>query len=173
MRQKHRRRTLCECRPHLPCVVEGPLLMMSDSLLWPDHCVVGTSGAELIPELHQHKLSTLINKGEDKRVESYSGFGPPFRNPAVGMSTLDATLKAAHVSRVFVVGLAYDFCVKSTALDAVEHGYETFVIEDATKAVMQDAESLDKTRSELRKAGVEIISMDSDVLHAIKAVEQS
>lgn len=147
--------------------------MMSDSLLWPDHCVVGTSGAELIPELHQHKLSTLINKGEDKRVESYSGFGPPFRNPAVGMSTLDATLKAAHVSRVFVVGLAYDFCVKSTALDAVEHGYETFVIEDATKAVMQDAESLEKTRSELRKAGVEIISMDSDVLHAIKAVGQS
>ncbi|KAI5367401.1 Putative isochorismatase [Septoria linicola] len=138
------------------------------TLLWPDHCVKDTTGAELIPELHKHKLSDVVRKGEDKRVESYSGFGPPFRNPTVGMSKLDAILTAAAVTHVFVVGLAYDFCVKSTAIDAVEHGYKTFVIEDGTKAVMQDETSLAKTRSDLQKAGVEVVSLEAELLRELR-----
>ncbi|PPJ51363.1 hypothetical protein CBER1_08397 [Cercospora berteroae] len=134
------------------------------TLLWPDHCVQGTPGADFIPELHKHKLSDIISKGEDPRVESYSGFGPPFRSPRVSMSNLDATLKNAGTTHVFVVGLAHDFCVKSTAIDAVEHGYEVFVIEEGTKAVMQDKTSVAKTRTELREAGVHSISLDAQVL---------
>lgn len=84
------------------------------------------------------------------------------------MSKLDATLTAAAVTHVFVVGLAYDFCVKSTAIDAVEHGYKTFVIEDGTKAVMQDETSLAKTRSDLQEAGVEVISLEAEILREIK-----
>ncbi|KAM3424839.1 hypothetical protein BST61_g6818 [Cercospora zeina] len=137
------------------------------TLLWPDHCVQGSPGAQLIPELHGQKLSHVIRKGEDGRVESYSGFGPPFRRPRVGMSTLDATLKNAGCTHVFVVGLAYDFCVKATAIDAVEHGYDAFVVEDATKAVMHDAESVAKTRAELREAGVHVISLDAEILRHV------
>ncbi|KAF2216722.1 hypothetical protein CERZMDRAFT_80772 [Cercospora zeae-maydis SCOH1-5] len=138
------------------------------TLLWPDHCVQGTAGAQLIPELHRHKLLHVISKGEDPRFESYSGFGPPFRSPRVGMSTLDATLRNAGTTHVFVVGLAHDFCVKATAIDAVEHGYDAFVIEEGTKAVMQDEESLAKTRAELRDAGVHTISLDAQILSQVR-----
>ena len=133
----------------------------------------GSPGAELIPQLAKSRLTYTVTKGEDKRVESYSGFGPPFRSPRIGMSNLEAVLQTGSgskgpVDHVFVVGLAYDFCVKSTAIDAVEHGYKTFVIEDATKAVYQDEDSLNKTRSSLKEAGVQIITMDSEILKEIK-----
>ncbi|QIW98615.1 hypothetical protein AMS68_004133 [Peltaster fructicola] len=103
--------------------------------LWPDHCIQGTKGADLIPELDVSKFSQIIKKGEDSRVESYSAFGPPFRNPAVDMSDLKATLEHAGIKRVYTCGLAFDFCVKYTAIDAVEAGFDTYLIEDLTNSV--------------------------------------
>ena len=138
------------------------------TLLWPDHCVQETPGCELIPELDQSKLTHRIDKGQDKRVESYSAFGPVYRNPPVAMSGLGDTLKQAGVTHLFVVGLAYDYCVKHTAIDAVEHGFETFVIEDATKAVDQSDEGLAATRKELQDSGVTIISVDSKELDKVR-----
>lgn len=125
--------------------------------LWPDHCVVETNGAKLIPEIEQQHLTSLIFKGQDKRVECYSAFGPPFRNPVMAGSDLDSILKGSSVEDVWVVGLAYDYCVKHTALDAAEHGYRTYVLEGATKAVDPSEESIQAVREELRKAGVTVV----------------
>lgn len=137
--------------------------------LWPDHCIQRTNGCEFIPELDISKATQKIEKGLDKRVESYSAFGPVYRNPPVGMSGLGDSLKNAGITDLFVVGLAFDYCVKYTAIDAVEHGFKTFVIEDATKAVDQSEEALDALRKELKEKGVTIIGLDSKELAAVKA----
>lgn len=139
------------------------------TLLWPDHCVQGTPGCEFIPELNKSKLTHTILKGQDSRVESYSGFGPVYRNPKVGMSELGETLTKAGITDLFVVGLAFDYCVKHTAIDAVQHGFDTYVVEGATSAVDQTAEGLSATRKELQDGGVKIIQLDSKELVEIKA----
>ena len=137
--------------------------------LWPDHCIQGTRGCEFIPELDHSKLTEQIDKGQDKRVESYSAFGPVYRNPPVAMSGLGDTLKQKGIVDLFVVGLAYDYCVKHTAIDAVEHGFKTYVIEDGTKAVDQSEDGIAATRKELQDAGVVIIGLDSKELNAVRA----
>ena len=137
------------------------------TLLWPDHCVIDTPGCEIIPELEKDKLDFIIKKGQDKRVEMYSAFGPVYRNPKVGMSGLGDTLKQHGITDLYVVGLAYDYCVKHTAIDAVEHGFNTYVLEDATKAVDQSEKGIEATRKELRDAGVSIVDMNSSELKAV------
>ena len=124
--------------------------------LWPDHCIVGTSGHDLIPELDQQYVTHYVGKGKDKRVEEYSGFGAPFRNPSIPTDLHDI-LKKSNVDQVDVVGLAFDYCVKHTAIDAATLGYETYVLEDATKAVDQSEEGLQATRKELKEAGVRLV----------------
>ena len=137
------------------------------SVLWPDHCVQGTPGCELVPELDKAKLDLIINKGEDPRVESYSAFGPPFKSPKVSMSGLENTLQKAGITDVFVVGLAWDFCVKYTAIDAAKEGFKTYVVEEATKAVDQSPEAMAASRKKMEEAGVRIIRLDSQELKAI------
>ncbi|EME46866.1 hypothetical protein DOTSEDRAFT_70731 [Dothistroma septosporum NZE10] len=139
------------------------------TFLWPDHCVVGSKGVELIPEVQWKKVDSVVDKGVDPRVEAYSAFGPPFRKPMLSMSNLDELLKKAGVSDVFVVGLAYDFCVKATAIDAAEFGYKTFVVEQGTKAVFQSEAALTATRKDLEQAGVVVVGLDSAEVKAIKA----
>ncbi|EME83587.1 uncharacterized protein MYCFIDRAFT_154146 [Pseudocercospora fijiensis CIRAD86] len=138
------------------------------TLLWPDHCVENTFGAQIIPEINSSKFDIIISKGTDPRVESYSGFGPPFRNPRVSMSDLDAKLKAAGITHVFCVGLAYDFCVKCTAVDAVEFGYRSYLVEDATRGVHHGAENVERLRDELKGAGVEVVGMEDEVLRGVR-----
>ena len=137
------------------------------TLLWPDHCVIDTKGCELIPELDKSKMDLILEKGQDKRVEAYSAFGPVYRNPRVGMSGFEDTLKKHGITDLYVVGLAYDYCVKHTAIDAVEHGFKTYVLEDATKAVDQSEEGLAATRRELQDGGVSIIDMNSQELKVV------
>lgn len=147
---------------------ENPDEQPFTTLLWPDHCVQGTPGCELIPELDKSKLTLTIEKGQDRRVESYSAFGPVYRNPKVAMSGLEDTLKAASITDLFVVGLAYDFCVKHSAVDAVERGFKTYIIEDATAAADQSDQALSALRQELQEKGVEIIHLDSKELDLVK-----
>ena len=105
------------------------------SLLWPVHCVQDTPGAALAPQLDARLLDGLVTKGTDRRVEMYSAFYDPLK---VCDSGLAGRLAAEGISHVFVVGLAADFCVKSTAESALEEGYETFIVEEGTRAVMLD-----------------------------------
>ena len=103
-----------------------------DQVIWPPHCVIGTRGAEFHKNLNTNKANFIIRKGFRKEIDSYSGFYENDRSTSTG---LDGILKNLKIERVFVVGLALDFCVQFTAIDSVNLGYETFVIEDATLPV--------------------------------------
>ncbi|KAK1528474.1 isochorismatase [Colletotrichum costaricense] len=126
--------------------------------LWPVHCVQGTPGAALVPELDASAVDTVIEKGQNKDVEMYSVFYDPFQSPRVSDSGLAASLKDKRVTDVYVVGLAGDYCVKCTALDAQKEGFRTFIVEEGTRPV--DAEKWDECKGALEASGVKIISME-------------
>ncbi|EKV07842.1 Isochorismatase family hydrolase, putative [Penicillium digitatum] len=136
--------------------------------LWPVHCVAGTSGAEIIPEIDMSSEHLVVQKGMRPEVEMYSVFADAFGNCDHGTNahsvSLDvaATLKTQGVTDVFVVGLAGDYCVKATALDAVKVGFRSWVVEEGTKCVVPA--SWDATKKELGTAGVSIISMNDPIV---------
>ena len=101
-------------------------------VLWPDHCIRQTRGAEFSAELDSKKIEAIFRKGMDKNIDSYSGF---FGNGKRKSTGLAAYLKGRNVSSVAVAGLAADFCVYFTAMDALEIGFNTSIITDATRAI--------------------------------------
>jgi nicotinamidase/pyrazinamidase len=107
-------------------------LAYGTQILWPDHCVQGTSGAALHEDLAVPHAQLVIRKGFRRAVDSYSAFREADRETATG---LGGYLKARGLTRAFVAGLATDFCVGWTAIDARAEGFETYVIEDATRAI--------------------------------------
>ncbi len=141
---------------------------MEIARLWPDHCIQGTPGAKLIPELDISKLDHVVQKGQDTRVEMYSAFRDPFKSPCVVQSNLSALLKEASISHVYVVGLATDYCVKQTALHSVEDGYVTFVVEEATKAVDQNEDALLTLKKELELSSVVYISFSGTEVDQVR-----
>ncbi|KAI9784357.1 MAG: purine-cytosine permease [Peltula sp. TS41687] len=124
--------------------------------LWPVHCVQGTPGAELLPDLHLHRLDHVVEKGQDRRVEMYSAFSDPF---GVATSALAGILRDAGVSHVFVVGLAFDYCVLCSARDARKEGFETFVVREGTRAV-EPGEGWERAERELGDAGVGMVALE-------------
>ncbi len=114
---------------------------------WPVHCVEGTEGARLRPPLEEAMFDLVIDKGRRVDGDGYSGFEE---------TSLHERLSAAGVGNVYVCGLALDYCVKATALDAVSLGYGTYLVEDATRAV--DAAAVESVKKELKSAGVDMIS---------------
>ncbi|KAL0935664.1 pyrazinamidase nicotinamidase [Colletotrichum truncatum] len=126
--------------------------------LWPVHCVQGTPGAALVPELDVSAVDTVIEKGQVKGVEMYSVFYDPFQSPRVADSGLAGALKEKGITDVFVVGLAGDYCVKFTALDANKEGFRTFIVEEGTRPV--DAEKWDDCKVQLEASGVKIVSVE-------------
>lgn len=125
-----------------------------DQVLWPVHCVQGTQGAEFAKSLHMDQVATVVKKGLDKKIDSYSGF---YDNGHKRSTGLTGYLKDKGVKQVFVTGLAADYCVKFTALDAVKEGFETVVIQDATRAVNLQEGDFEKAMEELREKGAEIM----------------
>jgi len=100
--------------------------------LWPDHCVIGSVGAAFHPGLRTDSANLVIRKGSNPRIDSYSGFFENDRETSTGLS---GYLRSRNVGRVFVCGLAMDYCVRFTALDARREGLETFVVADASRAI--------------------------------------
>ncbi|KAI0126809.1 isochorismatase [Xylariales sp. AK1849] len=127
--------------------------------LWPVHCVHGTPGAELVPELDVSKVDKIIEKGQDDRVEMYSPFYDPFREPRGCDSGLAGILRESDVTDVYIVGLAADYCVLNCAVDAAKEGFRTFIVEEGTKAV--DPEGWPKIRGELGDKGVKVVRMEN------------
>ena len=129
------------------------------SLLWPDHCVQGTPGNALVSELHADKVDRVILKGCDPRVEMYSSFRSPLRDPplASAVSELAEVLKEAGITDVVVGGLAGDYCVKFSALDSAEGGWRTYVLEDGMRCVSGD-EGWRAAQEELTSKGVKIVT---------------
>ncbi|MBS0448929.1 MAG: bifunctional nicotinamidase/pyrazinamidase [Proteobacteria bacterium] len=104
-------------------------------VLWPDHCVQGTHDAALHADLDLPQAQLIVRKGFHPGVDSYSAFQEADRRTPTG---LDGYLKQRGITRLYVCGLATDFCVAWTALDAQRLGYDTWVIEDATRAIDLD-----------------------------------
>jgi len=124
-------------------------------ILWPVHCVQGTEGAEFHPNLNQRQWEAVFQKGKNREVDSYSGF---FDNAKRGDTGLGEYLKSLGIQRIFVCGLALDYCVRFTALDASDLGFETFVISDATRAVNIGAEDGAKALEEMQQRGIKILT---------------
>jgi len=119
-------------------------------VLWPDHCVQGTDGAALSKDLAIPHAQLVLRKGYDKAVDSYSAFTEADGKTTTGLA---GYLKARKLQRIFVAGLATDFCVAWSALDARKAGFETYVIEDACRGIDTQG-SLAKAWSDMKKAGV-------------------
>jgi len=127
-----------------------------DGGIWPVHCVAGAWGAELHPSLTLPAEAPRVRKGANGE-DGYSGF--TMRDPLSGetiATELEALLRAADVSRVVVVGLATDYCVKATALDALRLGFETAVLPDAIAAVDLTPGDGERALDEMRAAGVRL-----------------
>lgn len=119
-------------------------------VLWPDHCVIGTPGADIVPEMALPNAQLIIRKGFRRGIDSYSGFREADRKTPTGLA---AYLHERGLARLFCVGLATDFCVGWTAVDARAAGFETFVVEDLTRAIDANG-SLAKAWADMAAAGV-------------------
>ncbi len=124
--------------------------------LWPDHCVQGSSGAQLHPDIDWRRANVIVRKGMDPKVDSYSGFrdnvGPDGTRPATGLA---AYLRERGVSELYVCGLARDVCVQWTAQDGAAAGFSVYFLWDLTRPVTYESD--DHTRAALAEAGVRIL----------------
>jgi nicotinamidase/pyrazinamidase len=124
-------------------------------ILWPVHCVQNTPGADFIPGLAVTQINHITRKGTDPTIDSYSGF---FDNGHRKATDLGDYLSQQKASRVYIMGLATDYCVKFTALDAVGLGYETFLIEDGCRGVNLQKEDSANAIAEMKMAGVVVVN---------------
>jgi len=128
-------------------------LPYGEQVLWPDHCVQGSDGAALHKDLSVPHAQLVIHKGYNKDVDSYSAFLEADRKTRTG---LEGYFEERGIKRVFVCGLATDFCVAWTALDARKLGFAAVVVEDACRAIDNQG-SLAAAGEKMRKAGVKRI----------------
>ncbi|MFK7926057.1 MAG: bifunctional nicotinamidase/pyrazinamidase [Bacteroidia bacterium] len=122
-------------------------------VLWPVHCVQGSEGAEFVPSLEMSNVGQIFHKGTDPQIDSYSGF---FDNGHRKDTGLGAYLKEHGVHAVDIVGLATDYCVKFSALDAVQLGLETTVIAAACRGVNLQAGDVEAAYETMRSQGIRI-----------------
>jgi nicotinamidase/pyrazinamidase len=130
---------------------------------WPVHCVANTHGAAFDARLALDHVDVVIDKGTDRETDGYSGFAA---------TTLDRDLREHAVRRVFVCGLATDYCVKATALDAKAAGFDVVVLEDASAAVNVQPGDEQRALDELRAAGVAVAASADVVGSAAAAVRR-
>ncbi len=126
----------------------------SSQTLWPDHCVQGSHGADLVAPLEKARIARIFQKGTDPRIDSYSGFLDADHRNSTGMADF---LREHHVTRVYIAGLATDYCVKYTAIDAAQLGFEAYVIADACRGVNLQPGDSAAAIAEMEAAGVKII----------------
>ena len=124
-----------------------------DQVLWPDHCVQNTPGAEFHPELDSNRIETIFRKGTDLSIDSYSGF---YDNAHLKSTGLSGYLKEKGVQNVYFAGLAGDYCVAYSVLDSIAEGFNTTLIEDATRAI--DKEGFDQMKLEILRKGGTILN---------------
>ena len=123
-------------------------------VLWPVHCVQGTPGAEFHPRLDRSAIARVFRKGTDPTIDSYSGIFDNAHRKSTGLAEY---LKDQGVEQVTICGLATDYCAKFTALNAVELGFETWLIEDACRGVDLHPGDVRRAIEEIRARGVRVI----------------
>jgi len=129
---------------------------------WPVHCVAGTHGAAFDPRLDLENVDVVVDKGVDRETDGYSGFAA---------TSLESDLREHGVKRVFVCGLATDYCVKATALDARAAGFDVVVIEDASAAVNVDPADEGRALKEIRGAGA-AVARSGDIIGDARLVRR-
>ncbi len=123
-----------------------------DQTLWPDHCVQGTPGADFHPDLDRDHAQLVIRKGFRSAVDSYSAF---FENDRTTPTGLTGYLRERGIDRVFLVGLATDVCVRFSAMDARNHGFDTVLILDGCRGLSDEA--VNDALAAMKEAGVRVI----------------
>lgn len=123
-------------------------------ILWPVHCVQNTKGAEFAPGLQRERVAKVFHKGTDADIDSYSALFDNMHRKSTG---LGEWMKEQGVTEVFFCGLATDYCVKFSALDAVQFGFKTDVIEDASRGIDLQTDDVKKAIAEMKGAGVRIL----------------
>lgn len=130
------------------------LLQGLSQIAWPDHCVQGTHGAEFAEALHQDRIEFVARKGTRRDVDSYSGF---FDNAHLHSTGLHDYLKSIGATELTVMGLATDYCVKFTVLDAIHLGYRTRVLLAGCRGVNLHPGDVDEAIEAMRQAGAVIV----------------
>lgn len=125
-----------------------------NQVMWPEHCIQGSNGADFHPDLHADAFNIIIRKGTNPDIDSYSAFT---ENDGVTVTGLRGWLSELGIKKVYITGLATDFCVLYTALDAVKAGFETYVIEDACKGVDFPEGNVVKAVSAMKEAGIRVV----------------
>ena len=128
-----------------------------EQILWPDHCIQNQSGSKLVDNLEISSIHAIFHKGTDLKIDSYSAF---FDNGHRHSTELDVFLKSKNVGAVFLLGLATDYCVKYSALDAQHLGFSTHVIIDACRPVEINAGDCQKAIDDMKKAGINIATSE-------------
>ena len=124
-----------------------------DQVLWPEHCVQGSQGAEFHCKLNSDRANAVIRKGSNPLIDSYSAF---FENDRTTATGLDGYFKSLGIEKINLVGLATDFCVNYSAQDAAKLGYNVSVFEGMCRAIDLNG-SLEQARIAMRDCGVELI----------------
>ncbi len=126
-------------------------------VLWPDHCVQGSRGAEFAGSLYTEYAQTIVRKGYNKRIDSYSGL---LENDHETETGLDGYLKGRGINNLLLCGLAFDYCVYFTALDGIGKGYKVIVLTDLTQPVGSPEGSIDRARQDMENRGVQFAKSD-------------
>ena len=127
-------------------------------MLWPIHCVQDTEGAAFHHALDQHRITKIVHKGVNPNIDSYSAF---FDNEHLSSTGLDDYLKSIEIKTVFLLGLATDYCVKYTAIDAKKLGFDVVVILDACRGVEMNKGDIDAAINEMRHNGIQIMTVEA------------
>ncbi len=129
-----------------------------DQILWPDHCVQNTKGADFYPGWETSKVDKIFYKGTDKNIDSYSTF---FDNGHLRNTGLDEYLKAKGIHKLYFAGLATDYCVKYSVIHALELGYKTFVVEDGCKGINLQPNDVQNAIDTMQAAGAKVVDSKS------------
>lgn len=125
---------------------------------WPVHCVQGETGADFHASLNHNAISKVFTKGENPQVDSYSAF---FDNDKVSQTRLHAWLKEQQITQLFIMGIATDYCVKFTVLDALKLGYKVSVLTDGCRGVNLSAMDSELALAEMSQQGATLLTTDS------------
>ncbi len=125
-----------------------------EQILWPVHCVAHTRGADFVPSLDTAQIVEVFRKGTDPRIDSYSAFFDNGHRKATGLPDY---LKARAVTEIYVAGLALDYCVKFTVLDACQLGFNAHVIVDACRGIALEPGDLEKALDEMKRSGATLL----------------
>ncbi len=134
----------------------GEVIQVGDAeqILWPDHCIQNTHGAELAVGLHQDQIEAFFHKGTDHKVDSYSTFFDNARKRSTGLAD---HLRKRHLKDLYFVGLAIDYCILYSVLDAIELGFNTWVIKDACRPINLHPGDEARAIETMRSKGARII----------------